>query len=222
MVVEPPSHAKRTTGVTFRSRGSLQDFHTDERGGAYTLSYVMVIPFLMFLIALIVESTLIMSAKLGTVYAGYAAVRCASVHSTSVPWGETMDAAQLAAKQAMLPYASGVAQSPAPADSERGERIIRANTDWVQNPASNGYLRSKFADSAERLSVELGASPASWDAQISATITYRFPIHVPGLGPMIGESDSNGGYVFPLRTKVTLQNDAPQNSQRELGIGYGK
>ena len=50
-------------------------FHRDEDGGAYTLSYVMVIPLLMMLIALIVESALMMSATLGPHYAANAPVR---------------------------------------------------------------------------------------------------------------------------------------------------
>ncbi len=54
----------------------LQKLNRGEEGGAYTLSYVMVIPLLMLLVCAIVETTLMMSAKLGTVYAAYAAANC--------------------------------------------------------------------------------------------------------------------------------------------------
>ena len=57
----------------------LRRLASDEDGAAYTLSYVMVIPLYALLICLIIESVLMMTAKLGTVYSAYAAARTASV-----------------------------------------------------------------------------------------------------------------------------------------------
>ncbi len=63
----------------------------DEDGAAYTLSYVMVIPVYALLICLIIESVLMMTAKLGTVYAAFAAARTASVWSSATTWEKTME-----------------------------------------------------------------------------------------------------------------------------------
>ena len=69
----------------------------DEDGAAYTLSYVMVIPVYALLICLIIESVLMLTAKLGTVYAAYAAARTASVWSSATTWEKTMEKAKKAA-----------------------------------------------------------------------------------------------------------------------------
>lgn len=211
-----------------RSMTSILDrFHRDEFGGAYTLSYVMVIPVLMLLVALTVESALMMSAKVGTVYSAYAAARSASVHSTGKSWGEASELAERAALQAMLPFASG----STPASSSSGgpvidvARVVDAYDDWTDGGSGDevaaGYLRAKVADVAARMEVNIDSAPSDWDSPIAAVVKYRFPFHVPGLGQMIGERDADGVYVFEIRSRVVLGNDGPQNPEQKLGIGYG-
>ncbi len=95
---------QRETPPTYnrdRLQNYINNFHRDEDGGAYTLSYVMTIPFLMLLVALIVESTLMMTAKVGTVYSAYAAARTACVWSSAADWPDTQDRIERAATQAM-------------------------------------------------------------------------------------------------------------------------
>ena len=65
-----------------RRRSGLVRFLRDEEGAAYSLSFVMVIPIFALMICLIIEGALIMTAKLGTVYAAFAAARTASVWSS--------------------------------------------------------------------------------------------------------------------------------------------
>ena len=65
---------------------TLRRLAVEEDGAAYTLSYVMVIPVYALLICLIIETCLMLTAKLGTVYAGYAAARSASVWSSATTW----------------------------------------------------------------------------------------------------------------------------------------
>lgn len=196
-------------------------FHRDEDGGAYTLSYVMVIPFLMMLIALIVESALMMSAKLGTHYAAYAAVRSASVTSSTRSWGESSDGARRAAEQAMLPFASGLMGSESAGQGRIDiDELVAAHDDWAEQPAARGYLRAKASDVAQRLEVELGAAPAEWDSELTATVIYAYPFRVPGIGRLLGDRQGDV-YVFPLRSRAVLHNEGPQNEQQTLGIGYG-
>lgn len=200
----------------------LRRFNHEEFGGAYTLSYVMVIPFLMLLVALTVESALMMSAKIGTVYSAYAAVRSASVFGTQHSWGETMDVAEQAAMQAMVPFASGSTRSGSGGSGATGsDALIAAYEDWAEEGVSGGYVRAKVADVAERLTVEFESVPADWDSELRAVVTYEFPFHVPGIGQLLGTRGSDGVYVFPLRTAVVLGNDGPQNTRQTLGIGYG-
>lgn len=201
---------------------ALRTFHSDEDGGAYTLSYVMVIPFLMMLIALIAESALMMSAKIGTHYAAYAAVRSASVSNSTRNWGEAVNLAEQAAQQAMLPFASGSTNNANASDAfDNLEAINAAHQDWINDPVAESYLKAKATDVSAHLAVELGSAPQAWDAEITATVTYQYPFRVPGLGPLIGERQGNN-FVFPLKSKAVLHNESPQNANQNLGIGYGR
>src|SRR5262245_56396176 len=98
---------------------AMRHLALDEDGAAYTLSYVMVIPMYALLMCTIVEMALMLTAKLGTVYAAYAAARSASVWSSATEWEKAQEKAKTAAVQAMVPFSSGtqsIIQSAAPDD----------------------------------------------------------------------------------------------------------
>ena len=195
--------------------------HRDECGGAYTLSYVMVIPFLMLIICLIVESCLMLSAKLGTVYAAYAGARAASVWSSATDWNQAQDRIEKAAIQAMVPFASGSASNSG-SPPEFAEEYQTAYDSWATNPVSANYVRSKLANAASQLTVRVVDRPARWDSDIEVKVKYNFPFHVPGVGQLLGQASGSGGYVFPLTSTAIVPNDGPQNATQDLGIGYGK
>lgn len=95
----------------------VADFAADERGASYALSYVMTFPAYLLLMCLMIQATLILMVKLGTVYAAHAAARSAIVWQCSQP--ERSDSsedrsafaertAHRAAALAMAPFASGL------------------------------------------------------------------------------------------------------------------
>ena len=201
----------------------FRQFHHDQSGGAYTLSYVMTIPFMMLLIALTVESTLLLTAKIGTIYAAHSAARCASVYTTGHSWADTRRRAESAARQAMLPFASGSTRDDgAESLSVETEAILSAYEQWNTNDASSRYLSAKAMDAARRLNTEFPQQPAAWDSEIVVLVTYDYPFRLPGIGRLLGSRDSTGNFVFPIRSRAALSNDAPQNSRQHLGIGYGQ
>ena len=87
-------HPFETPNRRCRAWGSLRRFAHDEEGAAYSLSFVMVIPIYGALDVLDHRRTLILTAKLGTVYAAYAAARTASVWSSHTTWEKTMEKSQ--------------------------------------------------------------------------------------------------------------------------------
>lgn len=198
----------------------------DEDGGAYTLSYVMVVPFVMLFMCLIVETTLMMSAKLGTVYSAYAGARVASVWSSATSWGNAEKQIERAAIQAFVPFASGSVVGPNDDGIDTEEinfdRYYDSYAEYVDDPVSEAYVRKKYKNTLSSLSVKTDGEPANWKSDITVTVRYESPFRVPGIGRLLGEKGDNGGYYFPLETKVTLQNEGPQNDTQELGIGYGK
>ena len=88
--------------------------HNDTNGAAYSLSFIMVLPFLVLSIALVMETTFMLVAKIGTMHAAFAAARTASVWTTRDARFQTSDddfllaraKAQQAAVTAMVPYSS--------------------------------------------------------------------------------------------------------------------
>ncbi len=201
---------------------SIRSFHGDEGGGAYTLSYVMTIPFLILLTSLIIESTLMMTAKVGTIYSAFAAARTASVWSSAAQWPIVLEKTEQAARQAMIPFASGSSPGDMGADSSDSEVYFDAYNSWTSDGVAPGYIAAKAKSSNSRLQVEIAKRPATWDADIEVAVTYDYPIHIPGLGKILGQRSPTGGYVFAVTSHATLHNDAPQNAAQELGIGYGK
>jgi Flp pilus assembly protein TadG len=193
----------------------------DEDGGAYTLSYVMVVPFVMLFMCLIVETTLMMSAKLGTVYSAFAGARVATVWSSATGWEKAEERIEAAAIKAFVPFASG-SSSRTDDDGETDmDGYYESYSDYVQDPVSETYVQKKYKNAASSLTVTTDGPPANWDSDITVTVKYECPFRIPGIGRLLGEQGGDGGYYFPLTSKVTLQNEGPQNDAQEMGIGYG-
>jgi Flp pilus assembly protein TadG len=193
----------------------------DEEGGAYTLSYVMVIPVLMLLVAMVVESALMLSAKLGTGHAAYVAARVATVHSGNTDWPTAEARAERAAVRAMIPFASGSDRSESTA-TESDDDYRAAYREWADDAVADSYVLSKQRDSARSVRVRVDGPPSSWQSDISAVVTYNYPFRLPGIGRLIGEPSADGGFTFPLTSRATLPGDGPQNRNQSLGIGYGQ
>ncbi len=192
----------------------------DEGGAAYTLSYVMVFPILMLLVALSVESALMLMAKLGTVHAAYVAARVAAVQGSARDWPNARQRIEQATRQAMVPFANGANRSSGTADDLQ-QSYRRAYRQWADDAVADGYIQSKQRDVGVAVQVEVGGPPTSWQSEITAEVTYRYPFRVPGLGRLLGER-SDSGFTFPLTSRVTLPNDGPQNQWQDMGIGYGR
>ena len=198
----------------------IVDLHDRQDGGAYTLSYAMVIPILMLLTCVVVESALVMCAKVGTAYSAFSGARTAIVWSSANDnWAEVEERVEAAAVQSFVPFASGMGASGS-ASSSSVSRYISSYGEFAQEPAAENYLRAKYANAETRLKVTTSGAPANYDSDIKVTVEYRFKFNIPGIGRLIGEQDGDG-YSFPLTSSVTLQNEGPQNQQQRLGIGYG-
>ena len=194
---------------------------TDEEGGAYTLSYVMVVPFVMLFMCLVVETTLMMSAKVGTLYAAYAGARVGSVWSSATDWQSAEERIEFAAIKAFVPFASGSSDGEGATVAD-ADRYFASYSDYVDEPVSEKYIHKKYANASNKLKVKTNGPPSQWDSEIRVTVTYESPFRVPGIGKLLGADGGEGRYYFPVESSVTLQNDGPQNASQDLGIGYGR
>lgn len=215
-------NVRRLTIRTPRVPGpaTMRRLAVDEDGAAYTLSYVMVIPVYALLICMIIESVLFFTAKLGTVYAAYAAARTASVWSSCTTWDKTMAKAKAAATKSMTPFASGM-KTPIPKTMPTGwVKYMLAYEGYSDEPVAESYLLKKYVYAQSHTKVVIKGPPQSWDADISATVTYEFPFNIPGIGRIFGKRNLTG-YYLPITSTATLPNEGPQDNRKTIGIGYG-
>lgn len=218
----PTKHAR------IRRRGNaaaLRRFANDEVGAAYTLSFVMVMPIFALLICLIVEAALILTAKLGTVYAAFAAARSASVWSSATTWEKTQQKARLAAVKSMVPFASGTqsAITSIPTDLSGAPNPLAfwgAYRGYAKDPVAEKYLLAKYAYALANVKVTLQGPPATSTDPIKAKVTYRFPFNIPLIGRILGERGVTG-YYFPISSEVVIPNEGPRDNRKTIGIGYG-
>jgi Flp pilus assembly protein TadG len=204
---------------------SLQRLLNEEDGAAYTLSYVMVIPVYAILMCMIIESVLMLSAKMGTVYAAYAAARTASVWSSATSWDKALTKSKQAAIQAMVPFASGMqpkaASTPQSGDIANSANYIAAYKVFAKQSISTKQLLAKYGYATRHMTVTIDGPPAHWDSEIKAKVTYEFPFNVPGIGRLFGRRGADGGTYFTITSEASVPNEGPQDDRKTIGIGYG-
>jgi hypothetical protein len=215
-----------------RRRPSLQHLALDEDGAAYTLSYVMVIPVYALVVCAIVETALLLTAKMGTIYASYAAVRSAAVWSTATTWDKAEKKARKAAIKCMAPFASGtqslVSTANPSQDIEDDLADIAVDVGsynasyklFAKKPVSVKYLSTKYAYALRHIQVKID-EPTDGAGNITATVTYEFPFNIPGIGRIFGERGDDGVYYFKMTSSATIPNEGLRGGLKNIGIGYG-
>ncbi|MCE9603761.1 MAG: pilus assembly protein [Planctomycetia bacterium] len=213
-------------------RRSPRELVACEAGVSYTLGFVITIPIFALLICLVVDLSLILVTKIGTMYAAYAAARSAVVWAPSGVGSDVVEAkARLAAVQAMTPFASGTAaHAPQIAVPPEAAEFVAAYRAYAANPLNDAYLTSKYRYAAWASSLEVAGGKVPAD-NLRLTLDYRAPFHLPGIGRLLGARQSaDGPFVMSVRSVVELESHAPHgpsaaggtttNAARPLGISY--
>jgi hypothetical protein len=219
------THHSRTRNSHSAAWSGLRRFARDEEGAAYSLSFVMVIPIYALLMCLIIEAALILTAKLGTVYAAFAAARTASVWSSHTTWEKTMEKANRAALKTMVPFSSGTqgflsSRPSSPEVIADGAVYIGAYEVYAKNRQSEKYLAFKYGYASRNVKLEIDGPPEKSDTPITATVTYQFPFNLPLVAPLLG-TEGPDGYFFNLSSTATIPNEGPRDNRKTIGIGYG-
>lgn len=202
----------------------------EEDGAAYAVPYVMTFPLYALFVALVIECSLLLVAKIGSMYAAYAAVRSAVVWE-SAKTGSGKASPQLmqnkserAAILAMAPFASGSTQHAA--GSGAGSSLVApvlASAELFRKGrfVNSSYLARKVRYSAAHTRVaSIDRASNAPDALLTATVEFEAPFHIPGIGRLLGQASGNGYYVIPVKTSATLPSESPQNEARDIGIQY--
>lgn len=205
----------------------------DEDGAAYTLSYVLAMPVYVLFICLVVETTFMLVAKIGTVYAAFAAARTGAVWYSADDDSDARQRSQFAAVRAFVPFSSGLAgleEVDQAGQASNVDDYVSAYQEHVVEagfePASEKYLRGKYVYAERALDVTVTRQPGPsgnvWDENIVATVSYDYPYSVPGIGRILGDPDpeGEGGFITQIVSSVVLQIEHPWNDAKRLGIGY--
>jgi len=198
-----------------------------EGGAAYSVSYVMALPIYILLCCAIIETSLILMAKIGSVNAAYAAARNNVVYR-SLDDAEQADSpprARAAAVRAMAPFGSADPLHARPAiaaDGRAADEYVAAARryapDLTYSDAAHrrGYLYANHATDVKLKKLGAGANDL-----VEAEVTYRVPIRMPGVGRLFGAAAPGGKYYFAeVQSLVRLPDESPQTPDGKLGIPY--
>lgn len=203
---------------------------TGEDGAAYAVPYVMTFPLYALFVGLVVECSLLLVTKVGTMYAAYAAARSAVVWESAksgsgvISSRKMEDKAERAAILAMIPFASGSSQHSSGSTSG-GELIgpVLTASELYRNGrfVNPNYLARKvrYASSHTRITGIDRASNAP-DAVMTANLTFEAPFHIPGIGRFLGQASGKGYFVIQVKSAASLPSESPQNDARDIGIQY--
>lgn len=205
-----------------------KDVLRDEQGGPYMIAYVLTFPILVLTVCAIVQSSLILITKTGTMYAAFAAARSAVVCVPAEPSGEARQQVRRAAVNAMAPFATHnsdhLLRLGGPSGSIGDAALyVAAYKLYSQNgnaPAS--YLMKKYVNaSAGMRSVSWTPDRPQPEDTLELTLNYDMPLYIPWFARLLGHP----GGIFPIETRIKMNSEAAigrerQPSGRPMGIDY--
>jgi hypothetical protein len=205
-----------------RARRGRPKSRDPEGGFDYTINLIATFPLLGFLIGLVLETTLILTTKLGTAYAAYAAARSAVVWEIHGP-DEVARKARQAALLAMAPFSRGLAPPPGRSPDPVRE-MARSYADLyrreIHGPVRPSFLALQYLRADRATSVEIENAPATRPV-LSARVRYRYPFRFGIIAILLASRDRNTGErCWDISTTISLRRQEVLNGPRPLGIPY--
>jgi len=201
----------------------------DAQGGfAYSTTFMLTIPVMMFLFTAFIELTLLLVVHGGVIYATYVGARSAVVWDTAQPAGKGAEKVHLAVAHALAPFASG-----------NPKHLSREYLDLARQDISYTYCQAYFRYAGEDASVSNNylvrklyyarqslvlyhEPPPAWNSEKSVSVTYDHAFHLPAMGRLLGRPSARvpGLRVFTIRYTARLQNEGAKTPDQQLGIDY--
>lgn len=200
-----------------------------EDGSTYTISYVLAFPLFMLLVCAVVQSSIILVVKMGTVYASFAAARSAVVWlEADPPFGPDQlirrQRIRQAAYNAMAPFGSSsrihMQRLGMTASSRASAQFDEAYRRYSQGQAPSAYIQRKYQCAERGTSIDWSPQSPTENETISLTLDYRMPLHIPWYGKLLGYP--NG--ILPISTQVKMPFEGAvrrtNGSQRRGNTGH--
>ena len=211
----------------------------DESGASYSLGFVMVAPLYLFFLLTVYEATLLLVAKVGTMYAAHACARSTVVWQTAEPASLRKDRTEQATVTAMTPFVSARARDidpfriPGSAYGQAVElvgayflysRDAAAAPPAVARPYPRGnatwdYLARKYLNAASRTTYTVTGDAKTPGADTTVVVRYRAPLYFPVVSRFL-DPDGVWPYEYAIESRAVLPNETPVSADRKLGIDY--
>lgn len=222
----------------FRWRG-WKAVAADESGASYSLGFVMVAPMYLFFLLTVYESSLLLVAKVGTMYAAHASARSTVVWQTAEPAGLRRERVEQATATAMAPFVSARTRDiqflniPSSAYAQAAElvgvyylysRQAAAAPAQLARPYPRGnapadYLVRKYLNAASRTTYTVSGDARRPNADMTVVVRYRAPLYFPGVSRFL-DPDGSWPYEYVIESRVVMPNETPVSADRRLGIDY--
>ena len=239
--------AGSTCALFFRKhsgkRWSLSNFYGDESGAAYSLSFLMILPFYLLFLCIVLEVVFLLIGRMGTIHASLAAARAAVVHTTVAYPEERIPSpddplsglipylartkAQQAAVNALVPFASGFdegATDASGADDYLDAYNALIALDGGSSRVRQESIRARYASARKRVRINLVTdsllitTAKPWTRSVHVRVEYDAPFRLPYVGRLLGGEQKDGAVVKTCYAETTLQIECPQNRTGYTGV----
>jgi hypothetical protein len=220
-------------------------FLADEAGASYALPYLMTFPIYLFTVCLVVQSTMIMLVKIGTMHAAHSAARSAIVWRSGTPDSDSSnlvlanEKARQSAAATMTPFSSGleahrkvfqfdmvarfrsVVAIPGSYVYDKLYRQLVSNTNAGNRVLKPTYVRAKYQYAAAMTDVTIDRHINEFSQPLVVRVKHRMPIYIPGTGRILGQMHwSRRFYYRDVESVATLPLETPESPDLRLGIEY--
>jgi Flp pilus assembly protein TadG len=228
----------------------VKKFNTDEHGASYTITFILSLPFIMGLIALMMETTFILVAKFGTLHAAYMAGRSAIVWTTSDhndypvngaegyfrKFPSTQEKAEIAAVRAMVPFAGGF-YNKSNTNSRQADQYVKVYREFISDSAeqlqskqldkrgksiqmSDNFIRNKLAYAQQATKVKLTGKSENGNEPWQLDVVAEVSYEFPYAVARIPWFRER--VECTIKSKAAFQNESPKNKNAKLGIDFMK
>jgi Flp pilus assembly protein TadG len=192
----------------------LLRMHKDE-GGTAAVTFLLCLPVMMTVIAIIVQFALILNAKLVVTDAAIAAGRAAV---TALP-EEKPENIRKAALFMLVP----ISPTAKNGINQEGQEIQSALETLGVKPPSNFALRYNFADSAATVNYTQDDYKHMPGQDIEVTVAYKFYLEVPIARGILATNNETvagvQGRYFKITSKVKVQTSHGRATEADSGTG---
>lgn len=203
----------------------------DECGAAYSLSFVLTIPLYLVFCGLMLETTFLIIARIGTVYAAYAGARSAAAWDALQDPVLASERLHEAICSGLAPFAVSAGFDPTASNSASdglAPHMLSAADDYAAAMQKSAGTERDL-DSAElvrhyyrichRVTAHKQHHSQDADHAVSVSVTYRAPLIFPGVARLFDE-DHRRPFEYPLTATVHMSRSVATAPRGTLGIDY--